>query len=90
MQHQDLTLKIVTIASAYGVVHFFADDLEIKPGRKQNELIKKLPIQILLLYSAAYSMTADIELAAITTFIFYFLKYFLSDEDEESKKCTLK
>ena len=30
-------------------------------------------------------MTADIELASITIFIFYFLKFFYSDEDNEKK-----
>ena len=79
MKHTNLALKIVTVLSAYGIIQVWAQDLGIKTGKKQRDLVQKIPIQLILLYSAAYTITEDIELAVITTFIYYFLKYFYSD-----------
>jgi hypothetical protein len=70
--------KIMLVLAAYGIVQILAQDLGIKTGKKQRDLIQSMPVQIALLYSGAYSVTNDHQLAMITTGLYYFLKYVYS------------
>lgn len=70
--------KILTVLGAYGVLQVLAQDLGIKTGKKQRDLIQKMPVQIILLYAAAYVITENHLLAIITTVAYYFLKYVYS------------
>ena len=80
------TKKAILVLAAYGIVQILAQDLGIKTGKKQRDLVQSLPIQILLLYSGAYTVTNDHQLALITTGIYYFLKYIYS-KGEVSEVC---
>ena len=71
--------KIVLVLAAYGIVQVLAQDLGIKTGKKQRDLVQSMPVQIALLFSGAYTVTNDVSLAVITTAIYYFLKYVYSD-----------
>lgn len=82
----DTLKKVLTVLGAYGVVQVLAQDLGIKTGKKQRNLIQKMPIQITLLYSAAYLITENHILAIITTLAYYFLKYIYS-EGKTSNVC---
>ncbi len=70
--------KVITVLSAYSIVQVLAQDLDIKTGVKQKELVNFLPIQIILLHTGAYTITNDHQLAAITVGLYYFLKHIYS------------
>ena len=78
--------KVVLVLAAYGIVQVLAQDLGIKTGKKQRDLIHKMPIQVSLLFSAAYLVTNDFFLALVSTSVYYFLKYIYS-KGETSKVC---
>lgn len=78
--------KIVLILAAYGIVQVLAQDLGIKTGKKQRDLIQKLPVQIPLLFSGAYLVTDNFYLAFVATAIYYVLKYIYS-KGETSNVC---
>lgn len=86
MIHTGRNRKIVLVLAAYGIVQVLAQDLGIKTGKKQRDLVQKLPVQIALLYAGAYTVTEDINLALITTGIYLFLKYVYS-EGKTSSVC---
>ena len=71
--------KLITILAAYGIVQVLAQDLGLKTGKKQRDLVESMPVQIALLYSGAYTVTNDHQLAMITTGLYYFLKYVYSN-----------
>ena len=70
---------IFNIGTAYGILQVLAQDLGIKTGKKQRDLVQSIPVQIFLLYCGAYSITDDHFLAIITTIIYYVLKYIYSN-----------
>lgn len=78
--------NILKILGAYGIVQVLAQDLGIKTGKKQRDLVQKIEIQIILLYSAAYIATNNYILSFITILIYYILKYGYS-KGELSKVC---
>jgi hypothetical protein len=71
--------KLVLILAAYGIVQVLAQDLGIKSGKKQRDLIQKLPVQIALFFAGAYVVTNDTNLTVITVGIYYGLKYVYSE-----------
>jgi len=78
--------KVLMILATYGIVQILAQDLGIKTGKKQRDLVQSMPVQIVLLFAGAYSVTEDVENALITTGIYYFLKYVYSG-GETSEVC---
>ncbi len=82
----DTQKNLVLVLAAYGIIQVLAQDLGIKTGKKQRDLVQKLPVQIALFFSAAYIVTGTIMLSVITLFIYYGLKYYYS-KGETSKVC---
>lgn len=78
--------NLLKIIGGYGIVQVLAQDLGIKTGKKQRDLIQTGYVQIVILYSAAYITTGDYILSFITTLAYYFLKYYYSD-GETSEVC---
>ena len=78
--------KIVLVLAAYGIVQVLAQDLGIKTGKKQRDLVQKMPVQIALLFAGAYTVTNNVELAVYTTGLYYGLKYIYSN-GETSNVC---
>jgi len=78
-QHSESQIRILKALGTYGIVQILAQDLGIKSGKKQVELVHKLPVQVALLYAGAYLTVEDAELAAITTGLYFFLKYVYSE-----------
>ena len=68
-------LNVVLVLAAYGIVQVLAQDLGIKTGKKQRDLIQKPVVQVALFFSGAYVITGNVHLAAITVAIYYGLKY---------------
>ena len=78
--------KVFTIMASYGIVQVLAQDLGIKTGKKQRDLVQSQPIQFFILYSGAYVVSSDHTAAFITTTLYYFLKYIYSG-NETSQVC---
>ena len=77
---------VLSVLASYGIVQVLAQDLGIKTGKKQRDLVQKQPIQFLILYSGAYVVCDDLKLALIATLLYYFLKYVYSN-GETSDVC---
>ena len=78
--------QIIKILAAYGIVQVLAQDLGIKTGKKQRDLIQSMPVQIIIFFAAAYLVTENVNAAGITVSIYYFLKYIYSN-GETSDVC---
>ena len=78
--------SILMILGAYGIIQVLAQDLGIKTGKKQRDLIQSFPVQHILLYAGGYVLTVDYTQAFIATSIYYLLKYVYS-KGETSKVC---
>jgi hypothetical protein len=77
--HFDFSNKsFLLILGAYGIVQVLAQDLGIKTGKKQRDLVQSMPVQIILLYAGAYTVTENYTNAAIATALYYILKYVYS------------
>ena len=70
--------NILLILAAYGILQVLAQDLGIKTGKKQRDLVQKPIVMIAILYAGAWTVTQDHTLAMITLVIYYFLKYIYS------------
>ena len=75
----DRSKKLMLILAAYSMIQILAQDLGIKTGKKQAELVRFLPIQITILVASAWTVTEDTTLALISVGIYYFLKYIYSN-----------
>jgi len=70
--------KVLVVLASYGIVQVLAQDLGIKTGTKQKDLVQSQPIQFFILYSGAYIVTHDYILALVAVSLYYFLKYVYS------------
>jgi Na+/H+ antiporter NhaD/arsenite permease-like protein len=80
------TNEVLLIIGAYGIIQVLAQDLGIKTGKKQRDLMQSMPVQIVLLFSGAYTIVNSYRDAAIATIIYYYLKYVYSN-GETSAVC---
>ena len=71
--------RFLIIIAAYGIIQVLAQDLGIKTGKKQRDMVQKIPNQIIFIYAGAYMVTNDHTDAMITTVAYYFLKYIYSE-----------
>lgn len=71
--------NILKIIGGYGIVQVLAQDLGIKTGKRQRDLVQGEYVQIIILYSGAYITTGDHILSFITILIYYILKYYYSN-----------
>jgi hypothetical protein len=78
--------EIILIIGAYGIVQVLAQDLGIKTGKKQRDLVQSIPIQIIVLFSAAYTVVGNFRDTMIATLLYYLLKYVYS-KGELSNVC---
>jgi hypothetical protein len=78
--------QIMKIGAAYGILQVLAQDLGIKTGERQRDLVQTMPVQIFLMYSGAYAVTDNHMLASIATVLYYLLKYVYS-EGKTSNVC---
>jgi hypothetical protein len=70
---------IIEILGAYGIVQVLSQDLGIKTGILQRNLIQHPLVQFLILYSGAYLIGRRLNQALIATLIFFVLKYNISN-----------
>lgn len=70
--------KGLMVLAAYGIVQILAQDLGVKTGKKQRDLVQSEPVLFLILFAGAFAVTEDLQLAFGATALYYFLKYFYS------------
>lgn len=70
--------RIFIVGAAYGILQVLAQDLGIKTGKRQRDLVQSQPVQGFLMLSGAYLITNDLTLAMWAVAIYYFLKYVYS------------
>ncbi len=78
--------SIIRILGAYGIVQVLAQDLGIKTGKMQRDLIQSQPLQAIMLYAGAYITIENHEEALCVVALYYFLKYVYSN-GETSNVC---
>lgn len=71
--------RVIVMIAAYGIIQVLAQDLGIKTGKKQRDLVQKIPNQIIFIYAGAYTVTNNHIDACITTAAYYYLKYIYSE-----------
>jgi hypothetical protein len=79
--------NILKVLGVYGIVQILAQDLGIKTGQKQRDLIQSIPFQIIILYAGAFTASGgEHNIALMATGLYYLLKYVLS-EGKTSNVC---
>lgn len=71
--------NILLVAAAYGIVQVLMQDIGVKTGLKQRDLIQKPASQLLLSFAAAYTITEDFCLAAVATGLYFYLREVYSE-----------
>lgn len=72
--------KVLMILATYGIVQVLAQDLGIPSGDRQAKLIQSQPVQLAILYSGAYAVSEDHQIAIIATSLYYILKHVYSNK----------
>lgn len=70
--------QLLLVIAAYGIVQVLAQDLGVKTGKKQRDLVQSEPILALILFAGAYAVTEDVTTAGAATVAYYFLKFIYS------------
>jgi len=66
---------MLMVLAAYGIVQTLAQDMEIKTADKQRSFTHWMPMQVLLMFSAAFAATSNRRQALLATVMYYGLKY---------------
>jgi len=66
---------MLMVLAAYGIVQTLAQDMEIKTADKQRSFTHWMPMQVLLMFSAAFAVTSNRRQALLATVMYYGLKY---------------
>ena len=82
--NKDKIGKILNLISTYSIVQVLAQDLGIKTGIKQRDLIQNFYVQMLVLYSCSFMITNSFRDSLIVTYFYYFLKYIYSNNETSS------
>ena len=70
--------NLLMVLGAYGILQVLAQDLGVKTGKKQRDLVQSPIILLLILYGGAFLVTQDHILAVVTMGLYYGLKYIYS------------
>ncbi len=70
--------RMLLVVAAYGIVQVLAQDLGVKTGKKQRDLIQSEPVLAFILFAGAYSVTEDVTTAGAATALYYLLKFVYS------------
>jgi hypothetical protein len=75
---QSIVTYILRILGGYGIVQVLAQDMGVKTGKVQRNLIQNPISQAILLFCGAYSVTGLQDEALIATLMYLILKYNVS------------
>jgi len=70
---------ILKILGAYGIIQILAQDMGLKTGYVQRELVQSKIIQFFVFSGTAFALTNDISQAVMGTLIYFILKYAVSN-----------
>ena len=79
---------VLKVLGAYGIIQILAQDMGIKTGYIQRELVQSKIIQFFLFSGTAYALTTDISQAFMGTILYFILKYSISN-NRTSQVCDL-
>ncbi len=79
--------QALMVLGAYGIVQVLSQDLGVKTGKKQRDLIQSPLVLAVTLYAGAYTVTGEINSALMAVVMYYFLKYIYS-QGETSNVCS--
>jgi hypothetical protein len=71
--NEEMFQFVLRVFAAYGSIQVLAQDLGDNPPRKQSRLIQKFPIEFLILFGGAWTISQSYVAALISTLIYYFL-----------------
>ena len=69
---------VLRVIGSYGIIQVLAQDLGIKTGTLQRDIIQNPLIQFIILFAAGFSITSNRNEAFIGTLVYYILKYPIS------------
>ena len=69
-----LTKQVLLVGAAYGIIQVLMQDLGVKTGAKQRDLVKHPALQVFLAFSASYFITQDVALAVVPTALYFYLR----------------
>ena len=76
IKHVNYILKIL---GAYGIIQILAQDIGLKTGYVQRELVQSKIVQFFLFSGTAFALTNDISQSVMGTLIYFILKYSVSN-----------
>jgi len=74
-----LTKQVLLVGAAYGISQVLMQNLGMKSGLKQRDLIQRPPVQAFLVFSSSYFITQDIFLAIVTSGLYFYLREVYSE-----------
>ena len=69
---------VLRVIGSYGIIQVLAQDLGIKTGELQRDIIQNTLIQFIILFAAGFSITNNRNEAFLGTLVYYILKYPIS------------
>lgn len=69
---------VLRVIGSYGIIQVLAQDLGIKTGTLQRDIIQNPLIQFIILFAAGFSITSNRNEAFLGTLVYYILKYPIS------------
>ena len=69
---------MLRVIGSYGIIQVLAQDLGIKTGTLQRDIIQNPLIQFIILFAAGFSITSNRNEAFLGTLVYYILKYPIS------------
>ena len=76
--HRKMFDYVFKCLGAYGIIQVLAQDIGVKTGEKQRDLIQLPVMQFLIFFGTAYSITDDRSEALMGVFLYFLLKYNVS------------
>lgn len=70
---------VLRVLGAYGIIQILAQDMGLKTGYVQRELVQSKIIQFFLFSGTAFALTNDISQAFMGTTLYFILKYSVSN-----------
>ena len=69
---------ILLILGGYTIVQVLAQDMGLKTGKRQRDLVQSEPFTFFLVYGGSFTLLRRSDLALYSAFLYYFLKYIYS------------
>ena len=71
--------NILKLFGAYCLIQVAAQDVGLKTGEIQGEIVKLLALQLFMYIGVAYALTQDRSMAIIAALLYFQMKFFVSE-----------